>query len=416
MRLTGKNCTVSALVIGLFFGSAARSQSLQYNPSSAREPFAVPYVNDPPDFVSIPFYATEVPAPLDIPFPPEDTIDGPFLNIAVLPGLTITDPFPDMAALFSGQLGLGAAAPATRSFSTTVTPLMPFPMWLPFHPSYSGVDAAPTPRVCDQASGTKLIIPESGSNTVVFVNTCPYQLTKRIITGSTPAAVAETPDGKTAIVSNAGSGTLSFIDVASQTVTSTLTLTAGNGLANQPSAIAVLPDGSRAYVNDYGPAPGSIVWVIDLATQTVIGQIAVGPFPSSIVVSPDGSQVWVPCHGNNTLYVIDTLTNSVVTFMGNISHPTGIAFAPNGARVYVAEGDLTNPQLDVIDPATFTVETTIPMGSLPHAVAVSPTGRHVFVANAMANTISEISTATNAVIRTIDLTGLQHPLGLTFIQ
>jgi len=415
MRLTGKNCTVSALVIGLSVGSAARSQSLQYNPSSAREPFAVPYVNDPPDFLTIPFYATEVPAPLDIPFPPEDTIDGPFLNIAALPGLTITDPFPDMAALFSGELGWGAA-PATGFVSNAVTPLMPFPMWLPFHPSYSGVDAAPTQRVCDPASGSKLIIPESGSNTVVFISTCPYQLTKRIITGSTPAAVAETPDGNTAIVSNAGSGTLSFIDVASQAVTATLTLTVANGLATQPSAIAILPDGSRAYVNDYGPAPGSIVWVIDLASQTVIGQIAVGPFPSSIAVSPDGSQVWVPCHGNNTVYVIDTLTNSVVTFMENINQPNGIAFAPNGARVYVAEGNVTNPQIDVIDPATFTIETTVPVGSLPHAVAVSPTGRHVFVADALANTISEVSTATNAVIRTINLPQLQHPLGLTFIQ
>jgi YVTN family beta-propeller protein len=410
MRLTGKNCTVSAFVIGLSCGFAARSQSLQYNPSSTKEPFAVPYVNDPPDFFSIPFYASEVPAPLDIPFPPEDTIDGPFFNIAALPGLSITDPFPDMAALFSGELGLGASVPNAS------TALMPFPMWLPFHPSYSGVDAAPTPRVCDQASGSKLIIPESGSNTVVFISTCPYQLTKRMITGSIPAAVAETPDGKTAIVSNAGSGTLSFIDVASQTVTATLALTVANGLATQPSAIAILPDGSRAYVNDYGPAPGSIVWVIDLASQSVIGQVAVGPFPSAIAVSPDGSQVWVPCHGNNTLYVIDTLTNSVVTFMSNITQANGIAFTPNGARVYVAEGNVTNPQIDVIDPATFTVKTTIPVGSLPHAMAVSPSGRHVFVANALGNTISEISTATNAVIRTINLPELQHPLGLTFIQ
>jgi len=70
----------------------------------------------------------------------------------------------------------------------------------------------------------------------------------------------------------------------------------------------------------------------------------------------------------------------------------------------------------VINPATFTIETTIPVGSLPHAVAVSPTGRHVFVANALANTISEISTATNAVIGTINLPELQHPLGLTFVQ
>ncbi len=424
MRLSGKFHAVCALMIGLSFsGVDARSQSLQYNPPSNPLPVVIPYVNDPPDFFAIPFYASEVPAPLDIPFPQEDPLHDPLLNVAVLPALSIVDPFPSMASEFSGELGLGVGIasfltnPNSAAGATNiVTELMPYPMWLPFHPAYSGVNPGPTARVCDSSTASKLIIPESGSNTVAFVNTCPYLVTKRLITGTTPAAVAETPDGVTALVANAGSGTLSFIDVASQTLTTTLTLPVGNGLSSQPSAIAILPDGSRAYVNDYSSVPGSTVWVIDLSSRTVIGQIGVGPLPASIAVSPDGSQVWVPCHGNSTVYVIDTLTNSVVTFLENIYQPDGIAFAPNGATVYVAEGNPAGGRIDVIDPATFTIETTIPVGNLPHAMAVSPTGRHLFVANALSNSISEISTATNTVIRTINLQLLQHPMGITFIQ
>jgi YVTN family beta-propeller protein len=50
-------------------------------------------------------------------------------------------------------------------------------------------------------------------------------------------------------------------------------------------------------------------------------------------------------------------------------------------------------------------------------VAVTPSGRHVFVTNVQSNSISQINTTTNMVIRTITLpTGLMHPLGITFIR
>jgi YVTN family beta-propeller protein len=52
-----------------------------------------------------------------------------------------------------------------------------------------------------------------------------------------------------------------------------------------------------------------------------------------------------------------------------------------------------------------------------HQQYASPTGRHLFVTNGLSNSISQISTITNRVIRTIKLpNGLKHPLGLTFIQ
>ena len=57
------------------------------------------------------------------------------------------------------------------------------------------------------------------------------------------------------------------------------------------------------------------------------------------------------------------------------------------------------------------------MGNLPHALAVTPAGRYVYVTNGLSNSISQISTLNNKVIRTIKLpSGKQHPLGITFLQ
>jgi YVTN family beta-propeller protein len=58
----------------------------------------------------------------------------------------------------------------------------------------------------------------------------------------------------------------------------------------QPNGIAVLPDGSRAYVTDH-QCQNSFIFIVDLSTFTVVGNIPYGCFPAGIAVTPDGSQV-----------------------------------------------------------------------------------------------------------------------------
>lgn len=271
-------------------------------------------------------------------------------------------------------------------------------------------------------NATQLAIAEPGRNTVAFLNTCPWQIVTHVPVGTTPVGIAGTPDGSQALVANAGngaaSGSVSVIDLATRAVTKTITFPAAapDGSPVVPNIIAVLPDGSRAYVSSHSCNPGSFVYMIDLATLNVVGSpISVGCFPSSLAVTPDGSQVWVSSRGDSRVDVFDTATNARVTGY-NVALPTGIAFHPTGSTAYIGEGTGAG-NVVVIDASTYQVITRIPVGNLPHAVAVTPAGRYVFVTNGLSNSISQISTITNKVIHTIKLpNGLQHPLGLTFIQ
>ena len=160
------------------------------------------------------------------------------------------------------------------------------------------------------------------------------------------------------------------------------------------------------------------MYILDLTTRTVTGQVNVGAFPASMAVTPDGTQVWIPCRGDSNLFVIDTLTNASVGFLQGLTFPTGIAINPTGTTVYVAEAPLVgNGTIAVIDPSTFTVRSRIPVGSLPHVVAITPTGRHLFVTNALSNSITQINTATNRVMRSIPMPGrARRPLGITFVH
>ena len=79
--------------------------------------------------------------------------------------------------------------------------------------------------------------------------------------------------------------------------------------------------------------------------------------------------------------------------------PRGVAVSPDGAYAYVA--NYGSNSVSVISTASNAVVATIPVGGGPWSVAVSPDGAYAYVTNAGDNTVSVISTASNAVVATV---------------
>ena len=445
MKLSRRTYTIFFLILATGLCLRGGKPSSFYRPFGDvydPPPLPDPFLDDPPSPFDNPFDpVNDLPDPFDDPFPPEDPdlpplpdpfdeiptpdLPDPFDEPSLFPDPfdDLPDPFEDLPPLPDlpppGEVaGLAVPRAATASGATNVpTPLMPFPMRLPFHPAYMGVSAPRTTPVCNPVMSETLVAAEPSKNTVAFSSTCPPNVTARVNVGQQPAAVKATPDRTQIWVANSASASISIIDVASKAVVSTINLPPLNGaFPAQPNNIAFLPDGSLAYVTDHDDQSGSTVYVINVATQAVIQQIAVGNFPASMAVSPDGTQIWIPCRADNNVYVIDTLTNTVITVIPNISLPTGITFNPTGTIVYVAQGNPVGGVVDVIDPGTFTVLNTIPVGDLPHVVKMSPSGHHLFVTNLASNSISVINPATDTVLYNLTFpNGAVHPLGIAFI-
>ncbi len=247
------------------------------------------------------------------------------------------------------------------------------------------VQAAPSAYVANFASNTVSVI-DTASNTVT--TTIPVE--------TRPFGIAVNPDGSRVYVTNYGSNTVSVIDTATNAVTGSAITVGAN-----PRGIAVSPDGSQVYVaNEFD----NTVSVIDTATNAVTAAISVGSHPYGVAVSPDGSQVYVvnvcassssSC-ANGTVSVIDTATNAVTgspITVGN--NPFGVAVSPDGSRVYVANSG--SGTVSVIDTAENAVTAVISVGNAPYGVAVSPDGSRVYVANFGSNTVSVIDTASNTV-------------------
>jgi len=209
-----------------------------------------------------------------------------------------------------------------------------------------------------------------------------------------------------AYISNAGSNTVSVINIATNAVVATVPVGAF------PAGVAVNPAGAFAYVAN---RDSNNVSVIDTHTNTVVGSpVPVGASPIGVAVNAAGTIVFVANAGSNTVSVIDTATNAVTATIPVGTTPVGVALNPAGTVAYVT--NFAGNVVSVIDTGTRTVVATVPVGTSPHGVAVNPAGTFAYVTNANSASVSVINTATNAVVATVPFaasaTSAAHPVSV----
>ncbi|MGA5821110.1 Ig-like domain repeat protein [Kitasatospora sp. NPDC094028] len=157
-----------------------------------------------------------------------------------------------------------------------------------------------------------------------------------------------------------------------------------------PTGVAITPDGLHAYVANKG---GNTVSLIETATNTVTTTIPVGTAPFDVAITPDGLHAYVTNNGGNTVSVIETATNTIAATIPVGTAPTCVAITPDGLHAYVTNN--SDNTVSVIETATNTIAATIPVGAGPFDVAITPDGLHEYVTNNGDNTVSVTATVTS---------------------
>src|SRR5205814_1157667 len=103
-----------------------------------------------------------------------------------------------------------------------------------------------------------------------------------------------------AYVPNEGSGTISIIDTAGDTVVGEMQT------GGRPRGIAA--GAAVLYVSDL---PSGSLKVIDLKNRSVVGQVKLGKSPEGVYLSRDGKAVAVAVEENNSVALVDTATLQV---------------------------------------------------------------------------------------------------------
>lgn len=249
--------------------------------------------------------------------------------------------------------------------------------------------------------GTKVLVPNLGSNTVSVLCTDKNLVLATIPVGLSPTSVAIDPTSTTAYVTNSGSGTVSVISIPTESVVSTITV------GSNPSDVTIARDGSRVYVSNSG---SNSVSVINPVTNTVITTIAVGTTPNGLAVSLDNSKLFVVNSGSNNVSVFSTATNALLTLIPVGSNPQRIAANPvNPLFMYVS--NFGSNSVSVLSTAGLNVVTTIPVGINPLGLDVTGDGTQLWVANEGDSSISIINTLTNTIAAALPTS--DQPRGVT---
>ncbi|MCQ3937880.1 MAG: hypothetical protein DPW18_12640 [Chloroflexi bacterium] len=138
---------------------------------------------------------------------------------------------------------------------------------------------------------------------------------------SSPIAISD--DDSLLVVANTLNGTVTLINVAGDANAKLAEIQVGE----EPRSVVITPNKAFAYVTNQ---ISGTVSVIDLASQSKVADIPVGAEPYGIALTPDGSRAYVANSASNTVSIIDTASNSVV---GTINipgvQPRGVAITNN---------------------------------------------------------------------------------------
>ncbi len=142
-----------------------------------------------------------------------------------------------------------------------------------------------------------IVAGQTGSigHTVTPIDLTTKRALAPIAVGNAPVAVAISPDGTSAYVANANSGSVTPIAVATDSAQPSI------GVAGAPQAIAISPDGTSAYVADAksGVARGDNLTPVNLQTGVAGAPVTVLATPTAVAIS--GSTAYVVCYSANAV-------------------------------------------------------------------------------------------------------------------
>jgi DNA-binding beta-propeller fold protein YncE len=286
---------------------------------------------------------------------------------------------------------------------------------------FGNTPARPRPAAAPKApTGTAYVI-NSGGGTVTPIDLATNTPGKPIDVSGEPVAMAITPDGKTAYVAT-GATTGGPEPTSAQAVQpiDLVTNTAGKPIDLQwpADAIVITPDGKTAYtINGF---PSLAVTPVDLATNTPGKPVKLSEELSAVAMAPDG-KAYVTTTTVNEFMPIDLAIGKLgkpVKLSSGEGEPVAIAIAPNGKTAYVVSlppsPSSTVITVTPIDLTTDTAGNPIKVSAKPGpagyfgqplAIAITPDGTTAYLANGASSTVTPIDLATNTPGQPISLSG-----------
>jgi YVTN family beta-propeller protein len=293
-----------------------------------------------------------------------------------------------------------------------------------------GMLGATPVRAADTPANVLLILAKQ-DNTLLIVDPSNLKVIAKVPVGKDPHEVIASTDGKTAYVSNYGSGaynTLAVVDLAAQKALPPVNLGAlrgPHGLTFVGGKAWFTAEGAKA-IGSYDQATKNIDWIlgtgqnrthmiyvssdmklivtsnVSSGTVSVIeksaggasGQgrpmkapggdwnetvVRVGDGSEGFDVTADGKEIWVANAGDGTVSIIDVASKRVTqTLAADVGGANRLKFTPDGKLALISS--LESADLTVIDTASRKTVKRIAVGHGAAGIVMQPDGARAFVA------------------------------------
>ena len=246
---------------------------------------------------------------------------------------------------------------------------------------------------------------------VVDLTANPPAVAATLTLGAAPSGLAISPDGKTALDTKRGDGTISVLSIDGKEVKVTDTVTIGTA-TDVVSAVAISPDGKRALAVKPGSNKIAVLSIDNGKVSYDTGADLPGDnYPYNVSFTPNGQIALIANTGGggssdgnaDTVSVVD-MTATRIHVVDHITvgdSPEGLAISPKGDLAVTVEARGSNRSKDTwyyhpggavtvlrIDGKKVTRAGEVSVGVLPEGAVFSADGSHIYVGNFMDSDLS----------------------------
>lgn len=172
-----------------------------------------------------------------------------------------------------------------------------------------------------------------------------------------------------------------------------------------PHMIAVSADETKAWTADAG---SGTVTCLDLRTKKVLGQADVGGVPMGLALAQNEKRLYCSTRSGNTIAVIDAVANRLRRQIGVPGQPARLVLSPDGSLLYASLFE--SGEVAVIDTRTELEIRRAKAGAAAEGIALHPDGQSLFVSAQGDNRILQLALPDLETIKVIETGARPDPI------